>query len=489
MAEFVFVNYDGPKPPKVPNLRRLIRRRVMQDVAKARKQSGSYGKRNLGQYPALITHSPPHAASRLEVGFANRGQHNGQQTQRDDKLSILNLAPLTGLRLGIAALSFFINDAGHATQTLSHAVPGSQKFLSFIPQRYGHISSLSDATDCVIAKLRQMTRTDGDKTRGTYSVLHHHLKALKSIQLALNDKNEWMNSGTLCAVQLLGIFGLINETNPQLWLCHTAGASKLIQSRGPHSFQTEFDLALFTAQVGSIVTEAILENKYCFLTDQAWQGIMRSAILSDDYFANHSGLIICLWTHLAWGPNHFKAVTDLIASVDPPPQHTITTLLEQMWKHREGLISLIGLLETWLDAENIQAWRDSQVGSLEQSNQPARIHTLEIQGTLVLCLLLKARLLFALAPNRFYALEMESQKLADQAITLGRLFRDSQYEKLMGGLFISQTMWIARATLETHDMWIRDYNHLQEVNIREHGMIEKWKFHAWCRAIGRKVTL
>ncbi len=69
---------------------------------------------------------------------------------------LLDLAPLTGLRLGIAA------QPGQVVGGLKFrfATPpprlGGRKLLSFIPSRYGQVSSLSCAADCVVAKLRQM---------------------------------------------------------------------------------------------------------------------------------------------------------------------------------------------------------------------------------------------------------------------------------------------------------------------------------------------
>src|ERR1700754_1158243 len=51
---FTFVNYDGPRLSYDPNVRRLIRKRAMKDIAAARKQRGDYGKHNLAQYPMFL---------------------------------------------------------------------------------------------------------------------------------------------------------------------------------------------------------------------------------------------------------------------------------------------------------------------------------------------------------------------------------------------------------------------------------------------------
>lgn len=126
-----------------------------------------------------------------------------------EHFSILNLAPFTGLRLGVTTLSFFTKDSSNITRALS--VPGSQKLLSFIFPRYGQALTLSLAVDSIVAKLQQMIM-NVDNTSAQTIVLRQHTRVLERIQHDLNDRSKWMSSETLCAVQLLGLFDVYDAT-------------------------------------------------------------------------------------------------------------------------------------------------------------------------------------------------------------------------------------------------------------------------------------
>ncbi|KAK6446470.1 hypothetical protein FP744_10002720 [Trichoderma asperellum] len=394
--------------------------------------------------------------------------------------SILNLAPFTGLRLGATTLSFFTKDPSNIIQALSPSVPGSQKFLSFIFPRYGQALSLSLAVDCIVAKLQQMI-TKIESTSAQTIVLRQHTRLLECIQHDLDDRSQWMSSETLCAIQLLGLFDLISNASLQSWLCHAAGASKLIEQRGARNFKTDFDLAILAAQIGPIITEAILHNRNCFLTEESWKAVICNAILCDEYFSNYRDIIICLWTHLVRGPNHFKSATDMITATEPPSSEEYDALISDIMSHNESLLGVTDLFQNRLAAA------DSQVGLTgteimpDSNGHSLRVNPLEIEGTLTLCRLMKLRLLFALAPARFSDMEIESQNLAIQVMDLDRKLSEQKEGRIMGALFMSQTTWIARATIETYDIW--------KTAVESTGMIEKWKFEAWCYAMGRRTDI
>jgi hypothetical protein len=126
--------------------------------------------------------------------------------------SILDLAPFTGLRLGATTLSFFTKDPSNIIKALSSSVPGSQKLLSFIFPRYGHALTLSLAVDCIVASLQQMI-INAESTSAQNIVLRQHTRVLECIQQDLNDRSQWMSSETLCAIQLLGLFDVMQWYN------------------------------------------------------------------------------------------------------------------------------------------------------------------------------------------------------------------------------------------------------------------------------------
>lgn len=149
--------------------------------------------------------------------------------------------------------------------------------------------------------------------------------------------------------------------------------------------------------------------------------------------------------------------------------------------HNESLLGVTDLFQKRLAAA------DSQVGLTgteimpDSNGHSLRVNPLEIEGTLTLCRLMKLRLLFALAPARFSGMEIESQKLAIQVMDLDRKSSEQKEDRIMGALFMSQTTWIARATIETYDIW--------KTAVESTGMIAKWKFEAWCHAMGRRIDI
>lgn len=114
---------------------------------------------------------------------------------------ILNISPLTSLHIGRAAVEYFITDPSRLTQLLRYK---QWSYLSYLPSRYGHGSCLDHATDCVVARLRQMVSpaTHYDEAR----VVSLYVKALKSLQLALDDPSQCLQPETLCATELLTLF-------------------------------------------------------------------------------------------------------------------------------------------------------------------------------------------------------------------------------------------------------------------------------------------
>ena len=84
---------------------------------------------------------------------------------------------------------------------------GTKKLLTFIPSRYGHVPSLSHATDCVVAKLQQVIEPPTRRKAAAESaVLLCYNKALRALQADLDDKDRSLMPETLCATELLCIF-------------------------------------------------------------------------------------------------------------------------------------------------------------------------------------------------------------------------------------------------------------------------------------------
>jgi len=198
-TQLSFVIYQGPTLPRDTKTRTLIRRRAMRNVAADRKRKGSdwHGRHtNRGQYPIFLQ-APANA-----VAITGR-----------DLLVLQSLAPLTGLRLGLGSAPGMPQSPGVQQ---NGALAAGNKFVSFIPSRYGQISgaasteALTRATDCVLAKRRSMLveRARDDQHR----ILVRYAEAVGALQVALDDEAQRSTPETLCAAQLLGIFEVSGST-------------------------------------------------------------------------------------------------------------------------------------------------------------------------------------------------------------------------------------------------------------------------------------
>ncbi len=83
----------------------------------------------------------------------------------------------------------------------------SRRLFSFIPSRYGHVASITHATDCLIARIRQFAQAAaGRSPEEDAAALNSYTKALRSLRDDINDENLRMLPETLCATELLGFF-------------------------------------------------------------------------------------------------------------------------------------------------------------------------------------------------------------------------------------------------------------------------------------------
>ncbi|KAL7948820.1 hypothetical protein V8C42DRAFT_230334 [Trichoderma barbatum] len=532
---FSFVSYDYHRVPQDPKSRTLIRRHAMRDVATTRKQRKNY-RGNAIQYPESVLHGEVKQTPCHDPKPPVKGGERWPKTHKsvekkavcDDTLAtkqqvarlhtrvvddferkmsigfpILELiAPLTSLHLGFASISCFTSESGRAGDVLSASPLShlqSRGLLTYLPSRYGKVAALTYTVDCIVARLNQITRTsvpDRASDGEDRIILHHYAKALKEIQRAIDDDALRMSQETLYATELLGIFELLSP-QPEMnsWICHAGGAARLIQLRGPDRFQTEFELALFMAHIGPIVTEAFLNNRLCFLSEEPWRKVLRAAICSDPSIpAGQSELMHELWSSLIFGPNIFKMVTDLVlAPVEPSPS-IIETAIKRIQCDLDHLNKWVGLLQRQQSAvEKVLSKNNSSLALNDASDWGSSkkyIPWLILQGTSTMCSILKRRLLNSLAPSRYVHIELESQSLARRAIGLDSDPTTTRKgNDLPGGLFLAQTVWVARAVVNTKSIWYENGTCTDEGKVQggqQRSMIEKWKFRRWCAELGRR---
>ncbi|KAH8822050.1 hypothetical protein F5884DRAFT_110262 [Xylogone sp. PMI_703] len=527
---FPFVIYDGGKLPRDRSVRRLMRQYAMKDVAVARRQRRDYGQYNLVQYPLFLeegdqTEDLPlpeeaqhdnNTSSRhnADVAASDRGGFTAPKRRRhhstvsyrhtnilpapsaslglalpEDFSLLLNLTPLTGLRLGIATSAHLTSDPAQTRDLFSVPHLGSRKLLSFIPSRYAQVASLRHATDCVIAKLRQIMQSpDSRVANGEVTALLHYSKALKALRAAIADETQRVTPETLCAVVLLGIFEVLGgNSEAHSWIRHINGATRLIEIRDAHRFNTEFEIALFMVHIGPTVMDALLSNSSCFLTEGRWQRVMRLAIYNDESLTGQKDLAFTLWSHLVRVPKYFKDTTDIVFSPYPVPQAIIDDITSRLWNGLDALLWWVSRaeLQTSSQGETPEVCKDDlhlRWPTFESTTLNSRsVNHMALWGTYTMCIILKAHLLFALAPSRFHHLEVSCQKMSGDIISFRQHSTRDENGKHIWGLYMSQSSWIANGILDTKDIWSEGWEDRD-------GVIERWKFEAWCKSIGIRCS-
>ncbi len=202
--------------------------------------------------------------------------------------------------------------------------------------------------------------------------------------------------------------------------------------------------------------------------------------------------MIDLWARLGRGPNLFKETEDLVLSCELVTPEAREDLITRLLKEKEHLESWLIMAGQYQYGPSYTGWRglthgiaallqNSKIG--KASPEPP-ITWRVLQGTYLLCCLSKMRMLSALSPSRFPELEPLCQALAREVMSGTEDSTNSEGERLIGGLFMSEVVWMARAVVETRESWSESLTDASESTQKDTGMIEKWKFEAWSRAIG-----
>ena len=253
-AGFQFVNatLTNPQAPQDKAVRTLIRKQAMKQASATRRKLGNYGKHNVRQCPIfceVITQKSvagrPHNKTIYEDEESYRREdedellrdgedsalsHNslhlaGSNVQPFNMfayksslppslsrqgyeavvaaydLDVVNLSAVALLRLGRSACMMLSAD----TSTLASLLRCNwASYLTYAPSRYAHSPCLSDAIDCILARVRQILFPA--ETKFNSIVLPRYIKALKSLQEALYSSSQCYEADVLCAIEILALY-------------------------------------------------------------------------------------------------------------------------------------------------------------------------------------------------------------------------------------------------------------------------------------------
>jgi hypothetical protein len=152
-------------------------------------------KREIERQQWLARHTAPET---IPAGLSARGYELTSMKSDFDILNLSTLATLHVNRAGRAALS---RNPYHLIYQLKTFKQWS--YLSFLPSRYGQIACLSDATDCVIARARQIISPNRNWEA---AVITFYCKALDSLQKALDSPSQRFKPEVLCATEILALY-------------------------------------------------------------------------------------------------------------------------------------------------------------------------------------------------------------------------------------------------------------------------------------------
>ena len=139
-------------------------------------------------------------------------------------------------------------------------IPEHQLF-QLLPCRLGQNNALDDAVKCICT-----TNTNGDSKP--------YVKALHSLQDALNDANRSVTSETLAAATLLQMFEQYVDSADTAWLIHANGVIRMLELRGPNRIQDAVELTTLQVQVGNIFGKAVRDRRPCFLAEPGWKALL-----------------------------------------------------------------------------------------------------------------------------------------------------------------------------------------------------------------------
>ncbi|KAL8945893.1 MAG: hypothetical protein Q9222_007634 [Ikaeria aurantiellina] len=494
--------------PRSPGIRTVIRKQAMSRAAAARRRRGTYGKQNLGQHLVLRPTPDPmeqdpetqqpeddtenhdrtvaHCINPIEVSVDPFGslQQSGICVLPIPDTPSLDWIPACPSSTGYEAMrmrfDYDIIDASALTSVhigRATAQPLQEKparlsnilqskrwsYFDYLPSRYGQTQCLDDALCCLAARIRQWITNPG---KPSPKILQLYSKAVKSLQAALDDATMVLHSDVLCATEILTIYELLDSERDRAWMPHTKGTATLIRLRGPKGFPTEYDKALFFAQLGPIYSEAMTNVTHCFLREPEWQTIFESLILEHPSFSPSDQALVSLWACIIPIPGLFHRVQRSISNQEETSFLNRHNLLQSLLRIRSQLMAW-GRDQRLAYTKTCGLMKYSYM-RLEQAKTEIEYETF---GILTTNLMQVERFIVVLDHTLAVQMEPHVQRLAAQLVDLHRA---ASLANPRAALFLSFKVMIAKAALATADEWRREI-----LNPNSPGVVSKGAFQRW----------
>ncbi|KAI4177392.1 MAG: hypothetical protein LQ343_000372 [Gyalolechia ehrenbergii] len=486
-SSFIWINSLDGRRPGSPSVRTQIRRQAMSSAVAERKRRSKLRKHNLRHYPinsAVVSYGETESEIRkpcdtaVDEGLSQQESLNPIEAvvkRRQDfelasstlirtpKHSSATCIPASPSSTGYEAMriryDFDVLDlsaltALHIERTTAQPLQDKPSclleilryrqwsYFSYMPWRYGHTRCLDDALCCVAARVRQWITKPG---RPDDQVLVLYSKAVKSLQAAIDDPIQRMQPDVLCAVEVLSIFQLLDTERWDSWTLHAAGAANLIRLRGPGRYETNFEKALFLAQVGPIITEATLDASPCFLEEPAWQRLFQTVVLGKSVSSSYSDVFVRLWACISAIPGLTRNTRLAIRRDGKFSRLAREQLRSRIFDHRSRLMRL-GVEENLASVVPYGQIECSYL-LMEQAETELRY---DILGVLARNLIRLERLIVALDSSVAISLEAHVQELARNVLEIERA---ATAVNPRATLSLTYKVMLAKSALLTGEEW------------------------------------
>lgn len=389
---------------------------------------------------------------------------------------VLALSTLTTLHIGRATAER-LHDRPERLSELLRSKKWS--YFDFLPPRYGQTQCLDEAICCVAARVRQWL-TSYDKPSPI--CLDLYSRAVKSLQAALDDPLQRIHPNVLAATQVLAIFELLDEEREHAWHLHAEGAATLIRLRGPSAYQTDFEKALFIAQVGPIYTESILKVSGCFLQQPEWQAVVGPMMAEYARVSSCGAVILSMWPSIGEIPSLFHSVRRIVSGVRTSPA-TQSRILVRLMDCRSRLME-------WGNNNNcsvtISIGQQQQDFNYLLADPPETEVEYEVRGLWAGSLMMLERLIVSLDPGKTKVMEAHVQELAVEILSLKR---QAYLNKPQAGLSLALKVMTAKAVLLTAEDWGYEMSHHTLGSTISKESFERWVVWSCPRTVAREFKV
>ena len=218
--DYPFIVYDGPRIPRNPALRRVIRKQAMKDVGNARRTGAKNvdGRTSKMAGSRVAFNSTSSSASASDVGATRLDEivvadcvrsvpllranptQSYEELRAKYNIGVQDLCILTNFNIGQSTIYAMQKNPNLMSTLLGHQ---TCSYLALVPARYGHKPYLTAVIDCVVAKTHSMLHSPNDYS--TAPVMRLYAKALHALQEAVVDDEACKDADLLCAVQMLSL--------------------------------------------------------------------------------------------------------------------------------------------------------------------------------------------------------------------------------------------------------------------------------------------